>query len=245
MQSQYSRWSKPLCDFYWFYSIFYSILDAARYTSWSRKVRFLANSRRLKRHYPMSVGRKSQDWEQTMGGIHIQWISSHYLKGQHIHHEMTVPHTHQQNGVAERKNRTLIEAARCMLSHAKLPKMYWAKAVSTSVLKKETPYQRWSGKKPNMSHMRVFGYVVYAHVPDTERGKLDKRAVKLCFMGYAKRATVCGMRQRGGFSSVRMSYSMNQTLAGNRKWKNPVQRMKYQYRWTGNTSWQGHCPWIC
>jgi hypothetical protein len=62
---------------------------------------------------------------------------------------MTVPHSPQQNGVAERKKRTLVEAARSMLSHSKLPKTYWAEAVATaadiqnrlptSLLKQETP----------------------------------------------------------------------------------------------------------
>ena len=80
-----------------------------------------------------------------------------------------------------------------MLSHAKLSNMHWAEAVATaayiqnrfptSVLKKETPYQRWSGKKPDMSHMRVFSCVAY--VPDTERRKLVNKAVKIHFMGYA------------------------------------------------------------
>ena len=117
---------------------------------------------------------------------------------QGIHYEMTVPHSPQQNGVAERKNRTLVEAARSMLSHAKLPNMFWAEAVATaayiqnrlttSVLKGETPYQRWCGKKPDVSHMKVFGCIAYAHVPDEERRKLDKKAVKLRFVGYANNA---------------------------------------------------------
>lgn len=100
----------------------------------------------------------------------------------------------QQNGAAERKNRTLVESARSMLSHAKLPNTFWAEAVATaayiqnrpptSALKNETPYQRWYGKKPDVSHMKVFGCVAYAHVPDTERKKLDKKAVKVHFLGY-------------------------------------------------------------
>lgn len=85
-----------------------------------------------------------------------------------------------------------------MLSHAKLPKMNWAEAVATaayiqnrmptSVLEQETPYQRWYDKQPNVSHMTVFGCVACAHVPDTERRKLDKKAVKLRFVGYANKA---------------------------------------------------------
>ena len=132
------------------------------------------------------------------GGEYTSKEFQEYLKAQGIHHEMTVPHSPQQNGVAERKNRTLVEAARSMLSHAKLPKMFWAEAVATaayiqnrlptSVLKGETPYQRWCGKKPDVSHMKVFGCIAYAHVPDEERRKLDKKAVKLRFVGYANNA---------------------------------------------------------
>ncbi len=132
------------------------------------------------------------------GGEYTSKEFQEYLKAQGIHHETTVPHTPQQNGVAERKNRTLIEAARTMLSHAQLPKMYWAEAVATavyiqnrlptSVLKQETPYQKWCDKQPNVSHMKVFGCVAYAHVPEAERRKLDKKAVKLRFVGYANNA---------------------------------------------------------
>lgn len=132
------------------------------------------------------------------GGEYISKEFEEYLKAQGIHHEMTVPHSPQQNGVAERKNRTLVEAARSMLSHAKLPKMYWAEAVATaayiqnrlptSVLKQETPYERWCEKKPDLSHMKVFGCVAYAHIPAQERRKLDKKTVKLRFVGYANNA---------------------------------------------------------
>lgn len=76
--------------------------------------------------------------------------------------------------------------------------MYWAEAVATaaytqnrlptSTLNQETPYQRWYDKQPNVSHMKVFGCVAYLHVPDTERQKLDKKAVRLRFVGYANNA---------------------------------------------------------
>ena len=82
-------------------------------------------------------------------GDYISEEFEEYLKAQGIHHEMTLPHSPPPNGVAERKNRTLVEAARSMLSHSKLPKTYWAEAVATaayiqnrlptSLLKQETP----------------------------------------------------------------------------------------------------------
>lgn len=95
---------------------------------------------------------------------------------------MSVPHSSQQNAVAERKNTciwTLVEAVRSMLCHSMLPKMYWIEAVTNTVYiqnRPQTSYQRKYDKKPDMSQMRVFGRVAYAHVPDIERRKLDKKA---------------------------------------------------------------------
>lgn len=73
-------------------------------------------------------------------------------KTQGIHHELTLHESLKKNGVAERKNRTLVETARCMLSHVKLTKMFWAEAIATAVytqnklptsaLKRETPFKR-------------------------------------------------------------------------------------------------------
>ena len=84
-----------------------------------------------------------------------------------------------------------------MLLQARLPKVYWAEAVNTAVyvrnrvitsaLKPEaTPFECWFGKKPDVSKLRVFGCVAYAHVPDKERKKLDKKAEKMRFMGYSE-----------------------------------------------------------
>ena len=64
-----------------------------------------------------------------------------YLKSEGIRHELTVPKTPQQNGVAERMNRTLMETVRSMLSDAKLPHKLWAEALSTGCLpEKQKPY---------------------------------------------------------------------------------------------------------
>ena len=131
------------------------------------------------------------------GGEYLSGEFKEYLKSKGIRHELTVPHSPQQNGVAERMNRTLIESARTMIAHAGLPNSYWAEAVATAayvrnrmpttaIKNDQTPYERWYGRKPNVSHLRVFGCVAYAHVPDSERQKLDKKAVKLRFVGYAK-----------------------------------------------------------
>ena len=87
---------------------------------------------------------------------------------------MSVPHSPEQNGVAERMNHTLMESARSMLSHAGLSNRYWAEAVATAayirnciptaaIKEGQTPYERWYGKKPNVSHLKVFGCMAFSY----------------------------------------------------------------------------------
>ena len=131
------------------------------------------------------------------GGEYLSKEFQQYLKTKGIRHELTIAHTPEQNGVAERMNRTLIESARAMISHAGLTNNYWAEAIATaaylrnrtttSALKEAmTPYEMWYERKPDISHLKVFGCVAYAHIPDSERRKLDKKAEKLRFVGYCK-----------------------------------------------------------
>ncbi|KAL5745430.1 hypothetical protein ACOSP7_026576 [Xanthoceras sorbifolium] len=108
--------------------------------------------------------------------------------------EKTVPMTPQQNGVAERMNRTLNERARSMRLHAGLPKMLWAEAVNTAAylinrgpsvpLDGGIPEEVWSGKEVNISHLRVFGCISYVHIDSAERSKLDAKSNKCVFVGY-------------------------------------------------------------
>ena len=88
-----------------------------------------------------------------------------------------MPYSPEQNGVPERMNRTLLESARSMMFQAGLPDRFWAEAVecaayirnrtSMSAIKgNKTPLEVWSGKKPDVSHLKVFGCMAYTHVPD-------------------------------------------------------------------------------
>ncbi|GJY46154.1 putative ribonuclease H-like domain-containing protein [Tanacetum coccineum] len=103
--------------------------------------------------------------------------------------------TPQQNGVAERKNRTLIEAARTMLADSKLPTMFWTEAVSTAcyVLNRvlvtkphnKTPYELVSGKVPNISHFKPFGCLVTILNTTDHLGKFEGKADEGFLVGYA------------------------------------------------------------
>jgi hypothetical protein len=87
-----------------------------------------------------------------------------------------------------------MEKSRCMLSGAGLGQELWAKAVGTacylvnrspsSTLDDKTPQEVWTGKKPSLTHLKVFGCDAYVHVPKENKSKLDKKAKKCIFIGY-------------------------------------------------------------
>ena len=128
------------------------------------------------------------------GGEYCSEIFNDFLKKRGTQEERTVPYTSQQNGVAERMNRTLMDKVRSMLYHSNLPLRFWGEALSTAVYLanrsptsaiNETPYERWNeGSKPDVSNLRVFGCNAYMHVPDEKRKKLDKKSTKCIFVGY-------------------------------------------------------------
>ncbi|KAL0891955.1 hypothetical protein ABMA27_015190 [Loxostege sticticalis] len=121
---------------------------------------------------------------------------SNFHKNAGIIHQTTTPYTPEQNGTAERMNRTLIERAKCMMLNAKLPKVYWAEAIHTAAyiinrsptksLCYKTPEEMWTGQKPNVSHMRTFGCEAMVHLPKEKRKKLDSKSQKLIFIGYCE-----------------------------------------------------------
>ncbi len=134
------------------------------------------------------------------GGEYMSKEFDAFLAGRGIKHQFTVPYTPQQNGVAERKNRSLMEMARCMVKSQQLPHAFWLEAVMcaayilnrcpTKALQSITPYEAWHGKKPSIGHLRVFGCLAYALVPMQQRRKLDDKAVKCIFVGYSAESNI-------------------------------------------------------
>ncbi|MCO5567417.1 hypothetical protein L7F22_021108 [Adiantum nelumboides] len=151
-------------------------------------------------HYVSMVenetGCKVQTLRIDRGGEYMSGAFKDFLGKKGIKHQCTMPYTPQQNGVAERKNRSLMEMARCMLKAKSLPHKLWMEAVAsaaahvlnrcpTRALKTITPYESWYDRKPSVSYLRVFGCLAYAHIPQQLRGKLDDKAVKCIFVGYS------------------------------------------------------------
>eukprot|EP00794_Sanderia_malayensis_P014955 gene14955-biopygen12465 len=140
------------------------------------------------------TGRRVKKLRADNGGEYKSDDFEKYCKERGILREDTIPYTPQQNGVAERMNRTIMETVRSIMHHAKLPMMFWAEAVSTAVyirnrcptsaLKEKTPYESWLKEKPSVKHLRVFGCNAMVHIPDEKRSKLDKKSRKCIFVGY-------------------------------------------------------------
>lgn len=127
------------------------------------------------------------------GGEYIAQDLRSFLKTKGIRQQFTAPYTPQQNGVAERKNRSLIEMTRCMLEDSGLPKFLWAEAVNTAnFIQNRTitkgangiPFQLWKGAKPNVQRMEIFGTKCFVHIPSEKRKKLENTAKEAYFIGY-------------------------------------------------------------
>ena len=114
---------------------------------------------------------------------------------QGIRHQYSAPYTPQQNGVVERKNRTLQEMARAMLHGNNVYKRFWAKAINTACYTinrvyvrpgtKMTPYEICRGKPPNISYFHVFGCICYILNETDQLGKFYSRSDEGIFLGYS------------------------------------------------------------
>ena len=131
--------------------------------------------------------RRVQAIRTDNGRKYVNTELTQYLKSRGILHQTTVPYTPEQNGAAERLNRTLMERARAMLSDAGLPNELWAEDDNTAnyircrspaAKKLRTPWELFFGQKPDVSHMRTFEATAYSHIPEEKRQKLDNRSFR-------------------------------------------------------------------
>lgn len=126
-----------------------------------------------------------------------------FCKNEGLEHQLTVAYTPQQNGVSERKTRTVMEMARSMLMAKGLHKKFWAEAVHTALyllnrcptkaVKNLTPIEAWSGIKPTAVHLKVFGCICYMHIPEQKRHKLEEKSTKGVFLGYSSQSKGYGV----------------------------------------------------
>ncbi|XP_021829064.1 uncharacterized protein LOC110769409 [Prunus avium] len=122
------------------------------------------------------------------GGEFLNHDLNEFFQDHGIIHQRSCPSTPQQNGVAERKNRHLLEVVRASLFGANMPRSFWGR-IPSSILQFRTPLQtlQHHSQIPPTQNLepRIFGCVVFFHLHDHHRSKLDPRADKCVFIGYA------------------------------------------------------------
>ncbi|KAK8534686.1 hypothetical protein V6N12_057330 [Hibiscus sabdariffa] len=127
------------------------------------------------------------------GGEYLSQDFDELLKECGIVSQLTPPGTPQWNGVSERRNRTLLDMVRSMMSHSDLPISFWGHALETAAFilnrvpsksVQKTPYEIWTGKRPSMSFMKIWG--CQAYVKHQMSTKLEPRSHKCIFVGYPK-----------------------------------------------------------
>ncbi|KAJ9508260.1 hypothetical protein QJQ45_011766 [Haematococcus lacustris] len=127
------------------------------------------------------------------GTEYVNSRMTEYLSSKGIVHQHSAPYSPQQNGAAERLNRTIFEKARSILHAANISLSFWAHAVKYANYircllpvsgQPLTPWEAFYGVKPDLSGLRVFGCKVWLYVPDQKRSKLQPKSVEGLFIGY-------------------------------------------------------------
>ncbi|KAJ0520490.1 putative RNA-directed DNA polymerase [Helianthus annuus] len=145
-----------------------------------------------------------QVFRSDNGGEFVNSEMKYFFQNKGIIHQTTCPHTPEQNGVAERKNRILLEITRALLIESRVPKFFWPEAIVTAaylinrlpthILKLKTPLQVLTEytNPPSVLTLepRIFGCTVFVHIPKSHRTKIDPCAEKCVFVGY-------GITQKG------------------------------------------------
>ena len=145
------------------------------------------------------MGSKIKTFMGDGGGEFINLEFNNFLKENGIERRCSAPYSPSQNGKSERKNRTILDMCRCLLSQSKLPLSLWAECINCCVyVQNRCPHrildyktqEVFTGEKPNVEHFRIFGCLVYFHVPKEKRNKLDASGKKGMFAGYNETSKV-------------------------------------------------------
>ena len=139
------------------------------------------------------LGKSIKALRSDRGGEYLSQEFGDHLRACGIVSQLTPPGTPQWNGVSERRNRTLLDMVRSMMSQVDLPLSFWSFALETSALTlnrvptklvEKTPHEMWTGKAPGLSFLKIWGCEVY--VKKLTSDKLEPKSDKCYFVGYPK-----------------------------------------------------------
>ena len=120
-----------------------------------------------------------------------------YLEKHGIQSQYTTPGTPESNGVSERRNRTLLNMVRSMMCTSGLPRFLWGEALKTanhisnrtpSKAVEKTPFELWTGRRPSLHHVHVWGCRAEARAYNPQEAKLDSKTISAHFIGYPERS---------------------------------------------------------
>jgi hypothetical protein len=144
---------------------------------------------------------KKLKWLRTnVGNEWLHKVVGDFCRQNSILHETTVPYTPEQNGIVEWAIATYFKMVRCMLHSAKMDLWYWGEAFlyaihvrnlsPTSSIQDRVPAHVWTGRKPDVSHLCVFGSTAYVNIPKKlHQGKLEVTSIKCWLLGWWEHET--------------------------------------------------------
>ncbi|UYV72131.1 hypothetical protein LAZ67_9001917 [Cordylochernes scorpioides] len=159
-----------------------------------RKSEIFKGFKVFKRFAEKQTGKKIKAIRSDNAAEYLSSDFKEYLLEEGIIHQLSVEYSPQQNGVAERANRTLVEMTRCFIIQANLPDPLWAELVHTSTYirnrcprtnESRTPYEIFTGRKPTVSHLRIIGCKCFAVDNRPRRGKFAPRSEEYRLIGYS------------------------------------------------------------
>lgn len=176
--------------------IFVLIDDCTRYM-WSILLKDKSDAfdkfKEFKKLVEKDINKEIMTLRTDRGGEFTSHDFNNFCSNNGIKRHLTAPYTPQQNGVVERRNRTLMEMTRSILKAMGVPNYLWGEAnrhatylinrVPTRALSNQTPYECLKGKKPSISHIRVFGCMAYAKRDAGQLRKLDDRSEAAVHLG--------------------------------------------------------------
>nr|GEX52966.1 hypothetical protein [Tanacetum cinerariifolium] len=158
-----------------------------------------------------------------------------YFAAEGIHHQTSVARTPKQNGVVKRRNRTLVEATRTMLSVAKVPLFFWAEAIATTCFTQnrslviprheKTPYHIINDRKPSVKFFHIFGLVCYIVRDGENLDKIKEKGDICIFVGYStqsKAYRVFNKRTRVIMESIHVNFDELPKMASDQNSSDPA-----------------------
>ena len=139
------------------------------------------------------LGKTIKALRSDRGGEYLSQEFNDHLTNCGIISQLTPPETPQWNGVSERRNRTLLDMVRSMMSQTDLPPSFWGYALETAAFTlnrlpskavEKTPYELWTGKRPTLSFLKIWGCEAYVRRQASD--KLGPKSDKCIFVGYPK-----------------------------------------------------------